>query len=583
MPAYSDNSNSPEDRQEPEPATASTDDVHPADAPLPYTRMLADAANQGTPLDAALAYGRAGCRVFPVNSRKVPLIAKWQNLATRDETTIRTWWTKFPFADVGWALPRAIVVIDCDNQAALDAFAKLLGVEPDALEGTVSLVATSPRGGRHFYFANDGVDCKGWVEKLAVKTDVRTVGNQVVLPHKDNGRRWSKVGEFAAMPAPLAEALQHLWERSSAKRSAEGVEQPFAGTISAYARKALDNAIDAIRFAAWGSQETTLNNEALGIGGLVKGGLLPDVQTRAALIDAALAMINQPGKRPWTRLQIEKKIGKAFRDATARTDKWVEGEKQVEQWAATLDKAALDATSELDATSHRMRKKGDGANLPGHSSPGPDKAPVAVPTPHSNPFPLTVVDRQLKGAVRAVIEKREVPAALAGGICLSVASLAATAVADVVLPFHPTWDEYHGIEIVNKIILERAAIAAGLVEDDDGDWTDIPPPADDPEVDAAEMADDIPPLTAAEMAADPEIDAAEMADFDRRWQEQEERNETVAPLNQYHLIGATTGTRKSAAMNDASAGIRAAEEMLKLMVEPAVPTTIWRPSCTKPV
>jgi hypothetical protein len=494
--------------------------------------MFLDAASHENPLDAALAYARAGCRVVPVNSRKQPLIKEWQNVATTDETTIREWWAEFPFADVGWTLPRAIVVVDCDSQNGLEAFAKILGVGADQLDGIAGLVAVSPRGGRHFYFPNDGLPCKGWVEKLAVKTDIRTIGNLVVLPHSGNGRRWSKVGEFLAMPPKLAEALRHLWERSTANRTAEGVEQPFAGTISPYAQKALDNAIDAIRAAAWGSQEQTLNNEALGIGGLVKGGHLPNEETRAALIDAALAMKNQPGRRSWTRAQIEKKIDKAFRDATARTDKWVEGEKQVEEWVTALDKAALDATQE--------RKRGNEADYRDPPSHGPDKAPVAVPPPQGKPFPLTIVDRQLKGAVGALIEKREVPAALAGGICLSVASLAATAVAEVVLPFQPTLSEYYGIQIVKQIADQRAA-----GDDDDGDPDDFP-----------SLTDDHP-------------DPGEMAEFARLWREQEERNETVAPLNQYHLIGAPSGERKSVAIKDATEGIRRAEEMLKLAVEPA--------------
>jgi hypothetical protein len=64
-------------------------------------------------LTAALALASAGIKIFPAGADKRPLLKGWQDTATSDADTIRTWW------DHAAALPAIpcgqnnLLVIDC--------------------------------------------------------------------------------------------------------------------------------------------------------------------------------------------------------------------------------------------------------------------------------------------------------------------------------------------------------------------------------------------------------------------------------------------------------------------------------------
>lgn len=72
-------------------------------------RRFVDAMFEREPqprLDLALKTAASGSRVFPENSRwtdEVPFLLRFHasRHATRDERQIRTWWEKWPFANVG--------------------------------------------------------------------------------------------------------------------------------------------------------------------------------------------------------------------------------------------------------------------------------------------------------------------------------------------------------------------------------------------------------------------------------------------------------------------------------------------------
>jgi putative DNA primase/helicase len=83
-----------------------------------------------------------------------------------------------------------------------------------------------------------------------------------------------------------------------------------------YGLKALADECDAIRRAAFGAQEETLNAAALKIGGLVAGGELRGDEAAAALIAAGCSMAPQPGREPWTRRDVEAKVRRALADGT---------------------------------------------------------------------------------------------------------------------------------------------------------------------------------------------------------------------------------------------------------------------------
>lgn len=92
--------------------------------------------------------------VIPVNAdNKKPLI-KWQEYQTRkaDEAQIRQWWEKWPSANIGIVTGAisGIAVIDIDEEIGYGEFESRI---PDSL---IMPTATTPSGGKHYYFKYPG-------------------------------------------------------------------------------------------------------------------------------------------------------------------------------------------------------------------------------------------------------------------------------------------------------------------------------------------------------------------------------------------------------------------------------------------
>ncbi len=146
-------------------------------------------------VDQAQAYAAAGYSVFPVCSPsrsggrcaeghggpctspgKTPLV-RWAGAQERvaDDDLIRTWWRRWPSANIGLATGRCsgVCVIDIDNGEAL------LEAERRGFMNGPS-VATGRVGGRHLYFA--WRDDAPTIFARANGIDFRGEGGYVVLP-----------------------------------------------------------------------------------------------------------------------------------------------------------------------------------------------------------------------------------------------------------------------------------------------------------------------------------------------------------------------------------------------------------------
>lgn len=86
----------------------------------------------------------------------------------------------------------------------------------------------------------------------------------------------------------------------------------------AYARAALDQAMQTIAATPPGGQDITLAREAYSVGGLVKAGLLAEQHAADELVAAGLRMANEVGRRPWTAREIADKVHGAFAKAKPR-------------------------------------------------------------------------------------------------------------------------------------------------------------------------------------------------------------------------------------------------------------------------
>jgi hypothetical protein len=236
--------------------------------------------------DCALAYARLGMAVFPVwpGESKNPLTAHGFKDATTDEATIRAWWRKWPHAEIAWAVTPDFVVVDLDEKHGhhgLDDFLMREGVHPLDVD---TPIATSPTGGAHLYFATCGEKFQNKTNIAGTGIDLRTIGGYVVTPGANNGRTWLKGLEWPVLPAPAWVPRAPIYEPHEVGEASE-----FRGE-TAYARAALRRAVQAIRGARCGSQESTLNRECFSIGTMVGAGDLDAEPTLKALLSAANAM-----------------------------------------------------------------------------------------------------------------------------------------------------------------------------------------------------------------------------------------------------------------------------------------------------
>jgi Bifunctional DNA primase/polymerase, N-terminal len=187
-----------------------------------------------TELEAALSYANHGVAVFPTNPLdKKPLTANGFNDATRDETQIREWWTKWPNAMVaaptGAVSGMWVIDLDLDPGKKIDgpaAFAQLI-----AQHGQIpqTLMSSTPRGGRHLFFAWDrSVEIRNSAGKIGPGIDVRGEGGYVCLPPSRNANggvyRWDPDGDERAIRPPIwlvelarsrPKARNTAWARSS--------------------------------------------------------------------------------------------------------------------------------------------------------------------------------------------------------------------------------------------------------------------------------------------------------------------------------------------------------------------------------
>jgi hypothetical protein len=244
-------------------------------------------------VDWALAYAAAGMAVFPVGANKKPLTEHGVKDATTDADQIRAWWARWPHAEIGWAVPSGVVVVDLDRKAGADGlkdFFEHEGIEADAFE---TAIAVTPSGGRHLVFDAKGEAYKNGVRVNGSPIDLRTSGGYIVLPRSGNGREWLKPLSTPLAPAPA-------WLPAKPPDAPAGEAKAFTGEASPDALDALKRACQAIETAVNGAQETTLNNHAFHIGRRIGAGQLDAGAAISALNAAAARMPVHRG--PWRDL-----------------------------------------------------------------------------------------------------------------------------------------------------------------------------------------------------------------------------------------------------------------------------------------
>ncbi len=207
---------------------------------------------------------------------KVPAFDGWRTLGPVTEDTVREW------IDIGYNLgfrtgiESGVVVIDDDRVK--------YGEEPYPAPAT-ELVALSPSGSRHYYYAAPDPCPRNSASQLAPHVDVRGEGGYVVFPgsaHAEHGTPyvWDSFGTPAAYPA--APTIVNM----------DAEPEPRG---AGYADTALLQEVHRVRTATPGARNDQLNRAAFSLGQLVAGGEL-DRGTVTEQLTAAAKLAGDGGR-----------------------------------------------------------------------------------------------------------------------------------------------------------------------------------------------------------------------------------------------------------------------------------------------
>ncbi|NMN56882.1 putative DNA primase/helicase [Xanthobacter sp. SG618] len=350
-----------------------------------------------TILEAAVAYGRLGYRIFPCDPHaekprsKRPLVVAdkdadgkpiegtgWPLKASCNEAQIRAWWKRWPDALIGMAPGWAggyVVDLDPKGESVEAVEARLAEAIGGALPAGPRTITQS--GGRHVWFRRpEGAHWPNDPPGLK-NIDIRCDAGYVILPPSvmRNGNAYSWEGvpfDPATAPEVPPALLALIANRKAGKREAGPADTPEpqeSGPARAlasdrpgevakrnYARKALDRIAADLARAAEGTRGTELYAAACALGRFIAAGAISEREAMAALEDGAEAcgLVLADG-RPRVLREIQRGLGVGRADAA--------------DVIARLDDIAREAES-------RQRPSGGGVYPP--EAPLPDGA---IPEP----------------------------------------------------------------------------------------------------------------------------------------------------------------------------------------------------------
>lgn len=200
-------------------------------------------ADGGVMLRCALRYAKLGLRVVPCwwpagtacacsqgrgcrSPAKHPLIAKWQDAATTDGDTIRSWWSHWPVANIGAVLGPHRLLLDADK--AKNGLVTLARLEREHTPLPVEWSAVSGGGGRHHLFTlPDGLTITSRPERFGPGLDARSGAAYFLVEssrHVSGGHyKWLQ-RPLEGEPPPAPPWLLELLDQASSAPSRE--QQP---------------------------------------------------------------------------------------------------------------------------------------------------------------------------------------------------------------------------------------------------------------------------------------------------------------------------------------------------------------------
>lgn len=131
-------------------------------------------------VSAAIAYAKRGWYVFPcVPGDKKPLTEHGFKDSTRDPGTIKSWWAKWPLANIGIDCGRSkLVVVDLDVKSGADGPGEWRNL---GIDDSSALEQHTPSGGIHKIWRANGSTIRNTAGKLAPGIDTRAAGGYIVV------------------------------------------------------------------------------------------------------------------------------------------------------------------------------------------------------------------------------------------------------------------------------------------------------------------------------------------------------------------------------------------------------------------
>lgn len=257
------------------------------------------------PIDAAILYARRGWAVFPCHAAgpvsgcscvqaecpspgKHPRVRGGLHASSTDASTIRSWWARWPRANIGIRTGAAsgLVVVDVDPRHGGDAtLAELESVHGALPPGRTVRTGS---GGRHLYFRHPG----GLVRNDAGRVlgrgiDLRGDGGYVIAPpSRIAGGAYALTAHGGVIP----DLPEWVLERLAARERRPEVTPATVRAPSAWARAALDGELDRVRSAAEGRRNDTLNRVAYRLGQIIGAGALDEPEVQEALVHEAISI-----------------------------------------------------------------------------------------------------------------------------------------------------------------------------------------------------------------------------------------------------------------------------------------------------
>jgi len=219
--------------------------------------------------------------VFPASinheNQKVPLINQWRTKASNDPEQIKQWGEFFrdrlKFYGIPCGKQNGIIVLDVDvkNKNGFETLKKL------NLEIPKTLYQRTPSNGMHFFFKYEHDKDPGNKVGFIEGCDLRSEGGFVI---------W--YGTDADLSTPIADAPAWIYEACQKKQREQSPTALIATVSPEIGMDLFNEALEAIRNAAPGESNNTLNVQSYLVGQLVVSGAVTRQYAEQELFKAAI-------------------------------------------------------------------------------------------------------------------------------------------------------------------------------------------------------------------------------------------------------------------------------------------------------